>query len=80
MSEMSEKINFVPTASTTEKEDDALFENIYKHSYDSRFLPKEICRKCYDTAVQMSHSDDETRWFYDDIVDFAINILNIKRS
>ena len=78
MSEMPDKINFVPTEST--KEDDVLFENIYKHSYDSRFLPKEICRKCYDTAVQMSHSDDETRWFYDDIVDFAINILNIKRS
>ena len=80
MSEMSEKINFVPTASTTEKEYDILFENIYKRSYDSRFLPKEICRKCYDTAVQMSHSSDETRWFYDDIVDFAIDVLNIKRS
>ena len=80
MSEMSEKINFVSTVSTTEKEDDVLFENIYKRSYDSRFLPKEICKKCYDTAVQMSCSDDETRWFYDDIVDFAIDILNIKRS
>lgn len=77
---MSEKINFVPTASTTEKEYDILFENTYKRSYDSRFLPKEICRKCYDTAVQMSSSYDETRWFYDDIVDFAIDILNIKRS
>ena len=78
MSEMSDKINFVPTEST--KEDDVLFENIYKRSYDSRFLPKEICRKCYDTAVQMSSSYDETRYFYDDIVDFAIDILNIKRS
>ena len=68
------------TRSELEKEDDVLFENIYKHSYDSRFLPKEICRKCYDTAIQMSHSDDETRWFYDDIVDLAIDILNIKRS
>lgn len=64
----------------SEVEKDALFESIYKRSYDSRFLPKEICRKCYDTAVQMSHSDDETRWFYDDIVDFTIDILNIKRS
>lgn len=78
MSEMSDKINLVPTEST--KEDDVLFENIYKRSYDSRFLPKEICRKCYDTAVQMSSSYDETRYFYDDIVDFAIDILNIKRS
>lgn len=80
MSEMSEKINLVSTASTIEKENYVLFENVYKHSYDSRFLPKEICRKCYDTAVQMSHSNDETRWFYDDIVDFTIDILNIKRS
>lgn len=68
------------TRSEVEKENDVLFENIYKRSYDSRFLPKEICRKCYDTAVQMSCSDDETRYFYDDIVDFAIDILNIKRS
>ena len=68
------------TRSEAEKEKYALFESIYKRSYDSRFLPKEICKKCYDTAVQMSHSDDETRYFYDDIVDFAIDILNIKRS
>lgn len=71
MSELSEKI---------EKENDALFEDIYKRSYNSQFLPKEICRKCYDTALQMSHTSDETRWHYDDIVDFAIDILNIKRN
>lgn len=71
MSELSEKI---------EKENDALFEDIYKRSYNSQFLPKEICRKCYDTALQMSHTRDETRWHYDDIVDFAIDILNIKRN
>ena len=65
--------------SKIEQECDELFENIYKHSYDSRFLPKEICRKCFDTAVQMSHSSEQTRWFYDDMVDFAIDILNIKR-
>lgn len=70
MSELSEKV---------EKENDALFESIYERSYDSQFLPKEICRKCFDTAVQMSHSSEQTRWFYDDIVDFAIDILNIKR-
>lgn len=68
------------TRSEVEKEKDALFESIYKRSYDSRFLPKEICRKCYDAAIQMSHSSGETRWFYDDIVDFTIDILNIKRS
>lgn len=73
------KVN-MKTKSEVEKENDVLFENIYKRSYDSRFLPKEICRKCYDTAVQMSCSDDETRYFYDDIVDFAIDILSIKRS
>lgn len=72
--------NQVHTSSIIGKENDPWFENIYKRSYDSRFLPKEICRKCYDTAVQMSHSDDETRYFYDDIVDFAIDILNIKRN
>ena len=65
--------------SKIEQECDELFENIYKRSYDSQFLPKEICRKCFDTAVQMSHSSEQTRWFYDDIVDFAIDILNIKR-
>lgn len=70
MSELSEKI---------EKENDALFESIYERSYDSQFLPKEICRKCFYTAVQMSHSSEQTRWFYDDIVDFAIDILNIKK-
>lgn len=70
MSELSEKV---------EKENYALFESIYESSYDSQFLPKEICRKCFDTAVQMSHSNEQTRWFYDDIVDFAIDILNIKR-
>lgn len=71
MSELSEK---------TEQENDALFEDIYKRSYSSQFLPKEICRKCYDVAVQMSHTSDETRWHYDDIVDFAIDILNIKMN
>lgn len=65
--------------SKIEQECDELFENIYKRSYDSQFLPKEICRKCFDTAVQMSHSSEQTRWFYDDIVDFAIDILNIKK-
>lgn len=65
--------------SKIEQECDEPFENIYKRSYDSQFLPKEICRKCFDTAVQMSHSSEQTRWFYDDIVDFAIDILNIKR-
>lgn len=65
--------------SKIEQECDELFENIYKRSYDSQFLSKEICRKCFDTAVQMSHSSEQTRWFYDDIVDFAIDILNIKR-
>lgn len=68
------------TRSEVEKEKDDLFESIYKHSYDSQFLPKEICRKCYDTALQMSHTSEETRWRYDDIVDFAIDILNIKRN
>ena len=66
--------------SKIEQECDEMFENIYKRSYDSQFLPKEICRKCFDTAVQMSHSSEQTRWFYDDIVDFAIDILNIKRN
>lgn len=79
MVEMSEKISFIPTTLIIEKENDALFEEIYKRSYGSQFLPKEICRKCYDTALQMSHTDDETRWYYEDIVDFAIDILNIKR-
>lgn len=64
----------------SEIEKDALFEDIYKRSYNSQFLPKEICRKCYNTALQMSHTSDETRWYYDDIVDFAIDILNIKRN
>lgn len=68
------------TKSEVEKEKDALFESIYKRSYNSRFLPKEICRKCYDTALQMSHSSEQTRWYYDDIVDFAIDILNIKMN
>ena len=68
------------TRSEVEKEKDDLFESIYKRSYDSQFLPKEICRKCYDTALQMSHTSEETRWRYDDIVDFAIDILNIKRN
>lgn len=68
------------TRSEVEKEKDDLFESIYKRSYDSQFLPKEICRKCYDTALQMSHSSEQTRWYYDDIVDFAIDILNIKRN
>lgn len=68
------------TRSEVEKEKDDLFESIYKCSYDSQFLPKEICRKCYDTALQMSHTSEETRWHYDDIVDFAIDILNIKRN
>lgn len=71
MSELSKKI---------EEENDALFEDIYKRSYNSQFLPKEICRKCYDTALQMSHSSEQTRWYYDDMVDFAIDILSIKRS
>lgn len=79
MVEMSEKIAFIPTTLIIEKENDALFEKIYKSSYDSQFLQKEICKKCFDTALQMSHSIEETRWFYDDIVDFAIDILNIKR-
>lgn len=68
------------TRSEVEKEKDDLFEDIYKRSYNSQFLPKEICRKCYDTALQMSHSSEQTRWYYDDIVDFAIDILNIKRN
>lgn len=68
------------TRSEVEKEKDDLFEDIYKRSYNSQFLPKEICRKCYDIALQMSHSSEQTRWYYDDIVDFAIDILNIKRS
>lgn len=68
------------TRSEVEKEKDDLFEDIYKRSYNSQFLPKEICRKCYDTALQMSHSSEQTRWYYDDIVDFAIDILNIKKE
>lgn len=68
------------TKSEVEKEKDDLFEDIYKRSYNSQFLPKEICRKCYDTALQMSHSSEQTRWYYDDIVDFAIDILNIKKE
>lgn len=68
------------TRSEVEKERDDLFESIYKRSYNSQFLPKEICRKCYDTALQMSHSSEQTRWYYDDIVDFAIDILNIKKE
>lgn len=68
------------TRSEVEKEKDALFEDTYKRSYNSQFLPKEICRKCYDTALQMSHSSEQTRWYYDDIVDFAIDILNIKKE
>lgn len=76
MSETSQ----VHTSSIMGKENDPLFENVYKCSYNSRFLPKEICRKCYDTAVQMSSSCDETRYFYDDIVDFAIDLLNLKKE
>lgn len=68
------------TRSEVEKEKDDLFEDIYKSSYNSQFLSKEICRKCYDTALQVSHSSEQTRWYYDDIVDFAIDILNIKRN
>lgn len=68
------------TRSEVEKEKDDLFEDIYRRSYNSQFLPKEICRKCYDTALQMSHSSEQTRWYYDDIVDFAIDILNIKKE
>lgn len=68
------------TRSEVEKEKDDLFEDIYKRSYNSQFLTKEICRKCYDTALQMSHSSEQTRWYYDDMVDFAIDILNIKKE
>lgn len=68
------------TRSEVEREKDDLFEDIYRRSYNSQFLPKEICRKCYDTALQMSHSSEQTRWYYDDIVDFAIDILNIKKE
>lgn len=45
--------------STISDENDKLFENIYKRTYNSQFLSKEICRKCFDTVNQIGYSTDE---------------------
>lgn len=62
--------------STISDENDKLFENTYKRSYNSRFLSKEICRKCFDTANQFGYSSDEqVKWAYEDILELVIDIL-----
>lgn len=62
--------------STISDENDKLFENTYKRSYNSRFLSKEICRKCFDTANQFGYSSEkQVMWAYEDILDLVIDIL-----
>jgi hypothetical protein len=62
--------------STISDENDKLFENIYKRTYNSQFLSKEICRKCFDTVNQIGYSTDEqVRWTYEDVLELVIDIL-----
>ena len=57
-------------------ENDKLFEKIYKYSYNSQFLPKEICRKCFDTANQVGFpTKEQVRWLYEDLLDLMIDVL-----
>jgi len=63
--------------STISDENDKLFENIYKRTYNSKFLSKEICRKCFDTANQFGccNTDKQVQWAYEDIIELVIDIL-----
>ena len=68
--------------SKIEKECDDLFEKIYKYSYNSKFLPKEICRKCFDTACQMGRETDiQVEDRYEDIIELVIDLkIGIKEK
>lgn len=60
---------------------DEFFENIYKRSYDSQFLSKEICRKCFDTANQVGFSSErQVECLYEDLLDLMIDVLKIKKE
>ena len=63
--------------STISDENDKLFENIYKRSYNSQFLSKEICRKCFDTVNQFGsfNLDEQVKWAYEDVLELVIDIL-----
>ena len=57
------------------------FENIYNRSYNSKFVPKEICRMCFDTANQMSFcTEEQVDWAYEDILELVIKILKIQQN
>lgn len=71
----------IDVSSKIKNETDRLFENTYEYTYDSQFLPKETCRKCFDTALQMGHTtDEEVVWRYEDIINLVIDILGIERK
>lgn len=52
------------------------FESLYERSYNSRFLPKEICWICFDTAAQMGHETEmQVECNYEDIIELVIKLL-----
>ena len=58
-----------------------VFESVYKRSYNSQFVPKEICRMCFDTASQMgSFTEEQVVWRYEDIIELVIKILKIQQN
>lgn len=58
-----------------------LFESVYKRSYNSQFVPKEICRMCFDTADQMGFcTEEQVDWAYEDILELVIKILKIQQN
>lgn len=60
---------------------DELFEDCYKVSYNSQFLSEEICRKCFDTANQVGFpTKEQVRWLYEDLLALMIDVLKIKKE